>query len=138
MSIQTRFTVYFEKPFWVGVFERCSEGHLEAAKILFGAEPKDCEIYEYFLSNWSRLRFSPPIADEAGPSKKVNPKRMQRAISAGLASRGTGTKALQALKLQQEQSAQARKTRNRENGELEKQLRFECRQKKKKDKHRGR
>ena len=37
----TRLTVFFEAPFWVGVFERFEGGTLSVCKITFGAEPKD-------------------------------------------------------------------------------------------------
>ena len=35
-------------------------GQLEACRIVFGAEPKDYEVYDFLLKNWHRLRFSPP------------------------------------------------------------------------------
>ena len=41
-----KLTVYFEDPFWVGVFERIDNGKLSVAKVTFGAEPKDYEIQE--------------------------------------------------------------------------------------------
>ena len=34
-----KLTVFFEGPFWVGVFERVAEGKLSACKVTFGAEP---------------------------------------------------------------------------------------------------
>ena len=34
-----KLTVYFEEPFWVGVFERIEDGKLSVAKVTFGAEP---------------------------------------------------------------------------------------------------
>ena len=42
-----KLTVYFEEPFWVGVFERIEDGKLSVAKVIFGAEPKDYEVQEY-------------------------------------------------------------------------------------------
>ena len=42
-----KLTVYFEEPFWVGVFERIEDGKLSVAKVTFGAEPKDYEVQEY-------------------------------------------------------------------------------------------
>ena len=36
----TRLTVFFEAPFWVGVFERFEGGTLSVCKITFGAEAK--------------------------------------------------------------------------------------------------
>ncbi len=38
---QCKLTVYFDEPFWVGVFERYEDGKLSAAKVTFGAESKD-------------------------------------------------------------------------------------------------
>lgn len=137
MGTKGRLTVYFEDPFWVGVYERRSEGHLEAAKVTFGAEPKDYEVYDFFLKNWKRLRFSPPVEAAKSEEHQQNPKRMQRAAGLQLAKSGVGTKAQQALKLLQEQSAQERKIIRRERTEQEKQLQFELRRQKKKEKHKG-
>ena len=46
-----RLTVFFEEPFWIGVFERISEGKLSVCKVTFGAEPKDYEVYDFILKN---------------------------------------------------------------------------------------
>ena len=42
--MEGKLTVYFDEPFWVGVFERCDNGKLSVCKITFGAEPKEQEI----------------------------------------------------------------------------------------------
>lgn len=47
----TRLTVFFEDPFWVGVFERYAGGQLAVSKITFGAEPKDYEVLAYVQEN---------------------------------------------------------------------------------------
>lgn len=60
-------TVYFEAPFWVGLYQREWNGQCQVCKITFGAEPKDYEVYQFLLDNWRRLRFSPPVA--AGPNR---------------------------------------------------------------------
>lgn len=57
-----RLTVFFEEPFWIGVFERISEGRLSVYKVTFGVEPKDYEIYDFVLRNYYQLRFSPAMA----------------------------------------------------------------------------
>ena len=44
-------TVYFDDPFWVGVFERAEGGKLSAARITFGAEPKDHEVWERYCGS---------------------------------------------------------------------------------------
>ena len=48
-KVNGKLTVYFEEPFWVGVFERIKDGKLSVAKVTFGAEPKDYEVLEYVL-----------------------------------------------------------------------------------------
>ena len=48
-----KLTVYFEEPFWVGVFERIEDGKLSVAKVIFGAEPKDYEVQEYIQQYYS-------------------------------------------------------------------------------------
>lgn len=136
-TVVSKLTVLFEDPFWIGVYEREDSGRYEVCKITFGAEPKDYEVYEFLLENWQKFRFSPSIEADISDDKRVNPKRMQRLINKQIADTGIGTKAQQALKLQQEQGKLERKAHSREQREAEKQLQFELRQEKQKEKHRG-
>jgi len=55
-KVSGKLTVFFEEPFWVGVFERVSDGKLSVCKVTFGAEPKDYEIYDFVLKNYYRYR----------------------------------------------------------------------------------
>ena len=98
----TRLTVFFEAPFWVGVFERFEGGTLSVCKVTFGAEPKDYDVFSYVLKNYARLRFSPAVA-AAVRQDAANPKRMQREIRRTSSGGGVGTKAQQALQLQREE-----------------------------------
>ena len=77
---QSNLTILFDEPFWIGLYERTDGGRYEVCKITFGAEPKDCEVYEFLLKNWHKLKFSPPIRADATIERKVNPKRRQREI----------------------------------------------------------
>ena len=43
--MEARLTVYFDDPFWVGVFERIEDGKLSVCKVTFGGEPKDYEVH---------------------------------------------------------------------------------------------
>lgn len=133
----SKLTVLFEDPFWVGLYERTDGVRYDVCKITFGGEPKDCEIYDYVLKNWSRLRFSPPIKAGAPDERRTNPKRLQRQIHHQLEDTGIGTKAQQALKLQRAEGKQARQTRTRAEREAEEQRLFDLRQEKRKEKHRG-
>ena len=134
---QCKLTVFFEEPFWVGVFERIENGKLSAAKVTFGAEPKDYEVYAFILKHYCDLQFSPAVATVVKESKQ-NPKRIQRDIKKSLAKNGIGTKSQQALKLQQEQNKQEHRVKSREQKLAETERLFELRQQKKKEKHRGR
>ena len=131
-----KLTVYFEEPFWVGVFERIEDDKLSVAKVTFGAEPKDYEVQEYIRKYYSSLKFSPAV-DTVVKDIKRNPKRMQREAKKQMQETGIGTKSQQALKLQQEQNKQERKVRNREKKEADELRMFELKQQKKREKHRG-
>lgn len=48
-------TVFFENPFWVGVFERVSNGKLSVCKVTFGAEPKDYEVWAFVLKHYDKV-----------------------------------------------------------------------------------
>lgn len=137
-DVSSRLTVYYDDPFWVGIWERVSEGRMEVAKITFGAEPKDYEVYNFLLKNSGRLQFSPPVKNHDQPKIIPNPKRMQKAISRQLQADGAGTKAMQALKLQQEQRKSGKKIFNKQKKQEDSDRQFELRQLKKKEKHKGR
>ena len=136
-KVSGKLTVYFEEPFWVGVFEQVSDGKLAVCKVTFGAEPKDYEVYDFVLKNYYQLRFSPAVATDVKEAGR-NPKRVQREVRKQVQSTGIGTKSQQALKLQQEQLKTERKIVSRKQREAEKQWQFELKQQKRKEKHRGR
>lgn len=136
-KVSSKLTVFFEEPFWVGVFERVENGKLSVAKVTFGAEPKDYEVYAYLLKYYDGLPFSPTVENVVKETKK-NPKRMQRDVKKQLQNVGIGTKSQQALKLQQEQNKQERKEKSRAQKLAEAAHMFAQKQQKKKEKHRGR
>lgn len=117
-KVQCSLTVFFEEPFWIGVFERIEDGKLSVCKVTFGAEPKDYEIYDFILRHYDQLRFSPAVETAVRKAKK-NQKRMRRDVKKQLEKNGIGTKSQQALKLQQEQFKTERKSKNRQQKEAE-------------------
>ena len=135
-KVNGKLTVYFEEPFWVGVFERIENGRLTVAKVTFGAEPKDYEIQKYIQRYYFSLKFSPAV-DTVVKETKRNPKRIQREAKKQMQETGIGTKSQQALKLQQEQNKQERKVRSREKREADQLRMFEQKQQKKREKHKG-
>ena len=131
-----KLTIYFEDPFWVGVFERIENRKLSVAKVTFGVEPKDYDVLEFINRNYYHLQFSPAVETVVKDTKK-NPKRAQRDAKKQTLETGIGTKSQRALKLQLEQNKQERKVRSREQREAESQRIFELKKIKKREKHRG-
>ena len=46
-SVESKLTIYFDEPFWVGVFEELDGGKLSVCKVTFGAEPTDAQVWEF-------------------------------------------------------------------------------------------
>lgn len=137
-KVKAQLSVFFEEPFWIGIYETMEENKIKVCKITFGSEPKDYEVYSFLAENWKNFKFSPPIQGTSLEERRINPKRMQRQIAHQLQNPAVGTKAQQALKALQEENKADRKVRSRLKKEAEKDRQFEIRQQKKKEKHKGR
>ena len=135
-KVSLRLTVFFEEPFWVGVFERVTGGQITVCRVTFGAEPRDLEVWEYVLKHYHELKFSPAV--ESGTRRKADsPKRRRREAGRQVRGTGVGTRSQQALQLQREQAKTGRRQAGRERRDAERQRRFEMKQQKRKQKHRG-
>ena len=69
-KVSDKLTVFFEEPFWVGVFEHIEDEKLSVAKVTFGAEPKDYEIQKYLQKYYYSLQFSPAVATVVKEAKR--------------------------------------------------------------------
>ncbi len=135
-KISVILTIYFENPFWVGVIERIMDGELMVAKIVFGNEPKDYEIYDYIFKYYSQLQWSPPVSLNV-KAKHVNPKRLQRLVKQQTKNVGIATKSQLALQKQRELKKQLHQQFKHQVKEMSAKKRYEMKQQKKKMKHRG-
>ena len=135
-KVTVKLTVFFEDPFWVGIFERREGSKLSVAKETFGAEPRDYDVYEFILEHYCDLQFSSAVKASVREEKR-NPKSRRRNARKIMQEKGVGTKSQQALKQQYEQNKQERKVKNREEKAAKKQKLFELKQQKKKAKRRG-
>lgn len=134
--MQTSLTVFFDEPFWVGVFERVDGGKLFVCKVTFGAEPKDYDVFEFILRRYYKLTFSPSVQTEVR-QKADNPKRRLRNAGKQMERSGVGTKSQQALQKQREEMKTEHKQLSREKRDAEEKRRFEMKKQKKKEKKRG-
>ena len=135
--LDSKLTVYFEDPFWVGVFERSFEGKFQVCRVVFGAEPKDSEIHHLILTQWNSLQFSEPVNGERPLEKHIDPKRLQRVISKQIQSIGIGTKSQQAIKLQMEMYKVEGKSKKHQEEKLVEERLYHLKEQKRKEKHKG-
>ena len=132
------FIVQFQPPFWVGVAERWDERGYSAARVVFGAEPTDAQLYEWLEREWHRLRFSPAVEGERPAVRRINPKRARREARMATQQKGTSTKAQEVLSRQREQESFARQSDRRQKRQEEETRKYLLRQQKKREKKRGR
>jgi hypothetical protein len=134
--MEGKLTVYFEDPFWVGVFEREDEAGYRVCRVVFGPEPTDAELLAYIQQEYSGLDFGEPLKSRVEIVKKKNFKRVQREVHREM-EEGVGTKAQRAMQAALELNKQEREVMSREKREEEKELKFKLRQEKRKERHRG-
>lgn len=139
MITSIKLTVLFNEPFWIGVFEVYENKGYKVCKVTFGAEPKDEEIHQFILKEFKNLKFSSIISnlDKKLFIKRENPKRLQRKVRKETKNEGVGTKAQIALKKQYEESKLINKRINKERKNKMEERKFQLKQIKKKEKHKG-
>lgn len=128
--------VFFEDPFWIGMFYLNDEKGIFVEKVVFGSEPKDGDVYKYILYNYHALSFN-AFYHEKKKEKPKNPKRMLRIIKKQSSNLSIGTKSMQALKKQYEQNNQIKKSNQKELDKDRKNYLFRLKQEKRKAKKRG-
>lgn len=79
--LSTRFTVLFVPPFWEGILERQDGRRYETARVVFGAEPTEQEVWEFVLHRLPRLPTGSRIQTAEAAPRIRNPKRLQRSIA---------------------------------------------------------
>lgn len=122
-KISGKLTVFFEAPFWIGVFEKITDNKLSVCKVTFGSEPKDYQIYDFILKKYDNLKFSDTVTVNM-KEKISNPKRLQREINKTIKKGKISTKSQEILKSEHEKNKIERKKNNRKQREAEKNVNF--------------
>ncbi len=136
--IEGCFTVTFEHPYWVGIFERFDERGYSAAKIIFGKEPNAEMIRQAVLGQYRGLVFSEPILERPPAAREGNYKRRQRELKRLLEqAEGVKEEVTETLAAERERRAQERKQREKAEREAEDARKFQLRQEHKKEKKKG-
>lgn len=137
---QIKATIFLDKTYWVGIFERIDKKGYAAARHIFGSEPANPEIYEFILNHYGKLNFG-KFTEFTLQIKRKNPKRVQKEVRKEMEkikqtskpstfSQDYMREALEKNKLEKKQLSKAEK-------ELRKQEQFAIKQEKKKHKHKG-
>lgn len=135
-KVSIKLTVYFEDPFWVGVFERVEDNSLSVCRVVFGSEPTNNEVYNFILKNYNKLRFSQNINIKL-KKKATNPKRLQREAGRQSKKVGVSTKSQLALERQKEKYKLEKQANKKQKMRLEKKKKYELKKRKRKQKHKG-
>jgi hypothetical protein len=133
-------TVFFDDQYWVGVIEVAGEdtgGRLH--RFVFGPEPSGPQILEFVLMELGAILGQPgaPIALDAKPARRVNPKRAAREAARATAEQGISSAAEEAMRLQIEANKQGRRVSARDLREREACARYEQAQARAREKRRG-
>lgn len=133
-------TIFFEKQFWVGTFERMDEQGYAVARHVFGGEPTDPEIYEFVLENYHELKFGEAKEVEI-QIKRMNPKRVQREVKREMQrikeTSRPSTLAQDYMREELELKKKARKGKSSAEKQARKDEQFVLKQSKKKKKQKG-
>ena len=135
-QIAVTFTIFFEAPFWKGIYERQECNKSSVALVVFGAESKDFEVAQFLTEHFHTLSFSNTFITKKTKAIQ-NYKRLQRTINRQIKQNGIGTKSQQALKQQRELSKTEHKQKRTLQKRMLQQQQFEIKQQKKKQKKKG-
>jgi hypothetical protein len=110
-----KLTVYFDEPWWVGVFEQEEDNTIRLLRYIFGSEPSTTEVYELVLHKMTIL-FEQPIINVATNKttpNHISPKRVKREVAQQMRTHGLSTKSQEAMRLLIEANKQAHQTQSK-------------------------
>jgi hypothetical protein len=135
-------TIFFEKRFWIGTFERTDKEGYTVARHIFGAEPSDPEIHEFVLNHYHELKFGDLNKEINIQIQRMNPKRVQREVRREMERMKETTKLSTMAQDYMREELEKKKIEKKSVSSAEKQARreeqFALKQQKKKEKQRGR
>lgn len=134
-----KLTIYFDGSFWCGLVEVEDNGHYQAIRHVFGPEPKDADVWEFVTKRLPHLlkQTGAVATQKKTAEKKLSPKRMQRLINREKRQPVVSTKAQIAMNEIREQAKAANKSQKRRKKAEYADKRFQQKQAKKREKHKG-
>ena len=133
-------TIFFEKQFWVGDFERTDKEGYAVARHIFGGEPSDPEIHEFVLNHYHELKFG-EAKEIHIQIQRMNPKRVQKEVRREMERMKETTKPSTLAQDYMREEIEKKKKEKKRLSSSEKQARkdkqFSLKQEKRKEKQRG-
>ena len=125
---QTVSTILFDGQFWMALIERCSDnGKVQVARYIFGPQPTNNDLLDFYLNRYSRLRFH-SSEEKIHVKKSYSHKRLERGIS----------KSYSRFKDEQKKYLQESKKNAKAEALAQADEKYRLKQQKKKEKNRGR
>lgn len=129
--------VFFDPPFWVGIFEQSDADTYRVARHVFGAEPTEPQLLELARHGFKDLIFTNPVDLVSVEKHEVGYKRRMREIRAAMKHPAASTRSQQILQQEMERQAQNHRDHHRQIRQLSDDLKYQSRKAKKAEKHRG-
>lgn len=133
-------TIFFEKRFWVGTFERTDKEGYAIARHIFGPEPSDPEVYEFVLNHYQELKFG-QAKNIHVEIQRMNPKRLAREVRKEMKkmkeTAEPSTLAQNYMREKIERNKKVKKAKSSAEKQARKDEQFVLKQEKRKEKHRG-
>ncbi len=133
-------TIFFEKRYWIGAFERTDKEGYAVARHIFGAEPSDPEIHEFILNHYHELKFG-ELKEIHIEIQRMNPKRVQREVRREMEKMKETTRPSTLAQDYMREELEKKKKEKKSVSSAEKQARkdeqFAIKQEKRKSKHQG-
>ncbi|MGD1821506.1 MAG: YjdF family protein [Pleomorphochaeta sp.] len=130
------FSVFFEEPFWVGVFESQIDGVIKIAKVTFYKEPTEKELQIFLLEEYDKLIFFEKM-DNVKEEKNLNSKRKIRDAKKQMRKTYSNSKSKDYIKQQFELLKKEKKVKKSIEKKNINDEKFIQRKAKRKEKHRG-
>lgn len=134
-----KLTVFYDQQFWVGVVEETVDSAIQAARFIFGAEPKDAEILWFVNHRMMSLILAAKLVqlNKRPHVKAVNPKRLARQAAAEMGRKGGSSASQEAIKADMASRKKERQVMCKDSNEQFRKHKREIAALKAKAKHRG-
>ena len=130
------FTIFFEDPFWVGVLEENYNGINYMGKHIFGTEPSNPELLQFFIYEFDKIN-KIKIGETEMETKKLGFKKSLSKSKKAQIKIGIGTKSQNLFQKAFEELMKIKKKEHRVEKNMDKEEKYGKKQEKKLEKKKG-